>query len=77
MDTGGGIRKEDMGRIFDPFFTTKPEDKGTGLGLSVCYTIIQRHGGVIEVESELGKGASFIIDLPFFDDSIPEFLSPG
>ena len=76
-DTGPGIKNDDIGKLFDPFFTTKPEDKGTGLGLSVCYTIIQKHGGVIEVESELGKGASFIIDLPFFDDSIPEYLSPG
>lgn len=63
-DTGTGIKKEDLGRIFDPFFTTKPEDKGTGLGLSVCHAIIEKHGGTIEVESEIGKGTSFIIDLP-------------
>lgn len=63
-DTGTGIKEEDIGKLFDPFFTTKPEDKGTGLGLSVCYTIIEKHGGNLEVESEYGKGATFIIDLP-------------
>lgn len=63
-DTGTGIKQEDMGKLFDPFFTTKPEDKGTGLGLSVCYTIIEKHAGNFEVESEYGKGAKFIIDLP-------------
>jgi two-component system NtrC family sensor kinase len=63
-DTGTGIKKEDMVKLFDPFFTTKPEDQGTGLGLSVCYTIIEKHSGTIEVESTYGEGASFIIDLP-------------
>lgn len=63
-DTGTGIKKDDMVKLFDPFFTTKPEDKGTGLGLSVCYTIIEKHAGSIEVESEYGKGATFRIDLP-------------
>jgi len=53
-----------MEKLFDPFFTTKPEDKGTGLGLSVCFTIVEKHGGTIDVESEYGKGATFIIDLP-------------
>ncbi|NIQ00435.1 MAG: histidine kinase, partial [Nitrospinaceae bacterium] len=48
----------------DPFFTTKPEGKGTGLGLSVCYSIIEKHGGSLEVESEPGKGSTFIIELP-------------
>ena len=63
-DTGTGIKKEDMVKLFDPFFTTKPEDQGTGLGLSVCYTIIEKHSGTIEVESKYGEGATFIIDLP-------------
>jgi len=63
-DTGTGIKKEDMVKLFDPFFTTKPEDKGTGLGLSICYTIIEKHSGTIEVESEYGKGATFVIELP-------------
>lgn len=64
-DTGMGIKKEHLDKLFDPFFTTKPEDKGTGLGLSVCYTIIEKHSGSLEVESEYGQGATFIIDLPF------------
>ena len=63
-DTGVGIRKEDMEKIFEPFFTTKPEEKGTGLGLSVTYLIIEKHGGILEVESELGIGTAVIIDLP-------------
>lgn len=63
-DTGTGIKKEDMVKLFDPFFTTKPEDQGTGLGLSVCYTIVEKHSGTIEVDSKHGEGATFIIDLP-------------
>jgi len=63
-DTGVGIRKEDMEKIFEPFFTTKPEEKGTGLGLSVSYSILEKHGGILEVESELGIGTAVIIDLP-------------
>ena len=61
-DTGGGIAPEDLERIFDPFYTTKAD--GTGLGLSVCYRIVQRHGGEMEVESELGVGTTLIIRLP-------------
>ncbi len=64
LDTGLGIRKEDMEKIFEPFFTTKPEEKGTGLGLSVSYSIIEKHCGRLEVESELGLGTTVIIDLP-------------
>jgi two-component system, NtrC family, sensor kinase len=63
-DTGTGIRAEDMEKIFEPFFTTKPEEKGTGLGLSVSYSIIEKHGGRLEVESQLGVGTDIIIDLP-------------
>ena len=62
-DTGTGIRKEDMEKIFEPFFTTKPEEKGTGLGLSVSYSIIEKHGGRLEVASEFGVGTAVIIDL--------------
>ncbi|MBC8285991.1 MAG: hypothetical protein H8E42_00805 [Nitrospinae bacterium] len=63
-DTGSGIRKEDIEKIFEPFFTTKPEEKGTGLGLSVSYAIIEKHGGSLEVESEVSLGTTVIIDLP-------------
>ncbi|MGQ9857747.1 MAG: sensor histidine kinase [Thermodesulfobacteriota bacterium] len=63
-DTGPGIPKEMLDRIFDPFFTTKGTGEGTGLGLSVSYSIVEKLGGRIAVESEEGKGASFIIHLP-------------
>lgn len=63
-DSGCGIKKEDLDKIFDPFFTTKPVGKGTGLGLSVTYGNIQQHGGTIKVESEEGKGTTFIVRLP-------------
>jgi two-component system NtrC family sensor kinase len=63
-DTGTGIKSEHMDRIFEPFFTTKPVGKGTGLGLSVSYGIIHVHGGVIDVESAEGKGATFTVTFP-------------
>ncbi len=63
-DNGPGIRPENLTRIFDPFFTTKAVGKGTGLGLSLSYGIIQEHGGRIRVESRLGQGATFLIELP-------------
>jgi two-component system NtrC family sensor kinase len=63
-DTGKGIPPENLGRIFEPFFTTKPVGKGTGLGLSLSYGIVQKHGGHIEVSSEVGKGTVFRIVLP-------------
>jgi two-component system NtrC family sensor kinase len=62
-DTGTGINKENLPHVFDPFFSTKGT-KGTGLGLSVSYGIIRQHHGDIAVESEEGKGTSFIIELP-------------
>jgi two-component system NtrC family sensor kinase len=63
-DTGAGIAPENMARIFDPFFTTKPVGKGTGLGLSLCYGIVERHGGRIEVRSVVGEGTTFRVRLP-------------
>jgi PAS domain S-box-containing protein len=63
-DNGSGISAENCKRIFDPFFTTKPIGQGTGLGLSLSYSIVQKHRGRIEVESELGRGTSFRIWLP-------------
>ena len=63
-DDGPGISKESMSRLFSPFFTTKEVGQGTGLGLSICHGIITEHGGRIYAESELGKGATFIIELP-------------
>lgn len=64
QDTGQGIKPENLIRIFDPFFTTKPVGKGTGLGLSLSYGIVKKHGGRIEVKSEIGKGSSFRVILP-------------
>lgn len=63
-DTGPGIPKEMLPHIFDPFFTTKAPGEGTGLGLSVSYSIVEKLGGRITVESEEGKGATFTIRLP-------------
>jgi signal transduction histidine kinase len=63
-DTGSGIPEDDLQRIFDPFFTTKGVGKGTGLGLSVSHGTIEAHGGIIEVESMVGKGSEFRIYLP-------------
>jgi two-component system NtrC family sensor kinase len=65
QDSGKGIAEDDRSRIFDPFFTTK--EKGTGLGLALVYGIVSKHKGTIDVESELGKGATFFINLPVLD----------
>ena len=63
-DTGSGIEPGNLKKIFDPFFTTKPLGKGTGLGLSLSYSIIHKHHGRIEVQSEVGKGTTFCVWLP-------------
>jgi signal transduction histidine kinase len=64
QDSGIGIPKENLSRIFDPFFTTKPAGEGTGLGLSVSFGIVSRHGGRIDVTSQVGKGSTFTVLLP-------------
>ena len=63
-DDGPGISEDVQSRIFDPFFTTKPVGVGTGLGLSLSHGIIERHDGRLSVVSELGKGTTFVIELP-------------
>ena len=72
-DTGQGINPEIIGRIFDPFFTTKSRDKGTGMGLAVIYGIVQECGGMIRVESEPGRGATFRVYFPRIDTSAEIF----
>ncbi len=64
IDNGQGIAPENLERIYDPFFTTKAARKGTGLGLSVTYGIVREHGGTIEVDSHLGAGSRFHVELP-------------
>ncbi len=64
MDTGSGIPEEHLQKIYDPFFTTKEMGRGTGLGLSVTYGIVQEHSGKIMVDSKLGQGTRFVVELP-------------
>jgi signal transduction histidine kinase len=70
-DSGKGIPGHNLRRIFDPFYTTKPVGKGTGLGLSLSYSIVERHAGTIDVQSEVGKGATFTINLPIARQKTP------
>ena len=63
-DNGVGIAPQVRGRIFEPFFTTKPVGIGTGLGLAICHGIVTGFGGTLDVESELGKGSVFRVELP-------------
>lgn len=63
-DTGYGIEEDDLDHLFEPFFTTKERNKGTGLGLAQVYGIVSQHRGNIRVESEIGKGATFIVTFP-------------
>jgi len=63
-DTGPGIARQHLDRIWDPFFTTKPPGRGTGLGLSITQRAVERHGGAIDVQTEIGKGTRFIVELP-------------
>jgi two-component system NtrC family sensor kinase len=64
IDNGTGMPEEAKKKLYDPFFTTKEVGEGTGLGMSIVYKIIDKHGGRIEVKSEIGKGTEFILFLP-------------
>ena len=68
VDTGVGMDEETLAKATDPFFTTKPVGSGTGLGLSTSFAIVERHGGRILVESEVGRGTTFEIWLPIGDN---------
>ena len=72
VDDGPGISEAELNNIFDPFYTTKPVGKGTGLGLSICFGIINKMGGEIDVQSNINKGSSFIIRIPFRKEIIKE-----
>ena len=74
-DTGVGIPSEVLAHIFEPFYTTKPVGQGTGLGLAQVYGIIKQHDGYIDVQSQLGRGASFNIYLPA--QEAPQPVIPG
>ena len=63
-DNAGGIPEAIRLKIFDPFFTTKGKEQGTGLGLSVSHGIAAEHGGELWVETELGQGSTFHLELP-------------
>jgi signal transduction histidine kinase len=63
-DTGTGIPEDIRERVFEPFFTTKEVGKGTGLGLPICQRIVERLGGTLTIESEVGRGTTVLVDLP-------------
>lgn len=63
-DTGEGIPEKNIPKLFDPFFTTKPVGKGSGLGLSICYGIVQKMGGEIQIDSHLNVGTTFHVFIP-------------
>jgi len=64
QDTVSGIPEANVARLFEPLFTTKGPGAGTGLGLVICKSIVESHGGHIEVESHVGKGSTFRVVLP-------------
>ncbi|HEX7329752.1 MAG TPA: ATP-binding protein, partial [Casimicrobiaceae bacterium] len=79
-DTGCGIRPGNLSRIFEPFFTTRPAGQGAGLGLSIASSIVRKHGGRIDVASDVGHGSRFTVWLPLRCAEVaamPEALAPA
>jgi two-component system, NtrC family, sensor kinase len=70
-DTGSGIPPEQLSRIYDPFFTTKAIGRGTGLGLSITYGIVREHDGQMRVDSAVGQGTRFTVELPLVEAVVP------
>lgn len=68
-DQGVGIARQDMAKIFDPFYTTKGGEASSGLGLAMVLAIARQHGGVVELDSELGKGSEFRVYLPVYESA--------
>jgi two-component system sensor histidine kinase PhcS len=64
VDNGPGIPAEHLSRVFEPFFTTREVGQGLGLGLAICYSVVQRHGGLLSAESVPGQWTRFTFDLP-------------
>jgi two-component system NtrC family sensor kinase len=69
QDSGSGIDPKLRDRIFEPFFTTKAIGVGTGLGLSIAYSIVQKHGGTLEVEDAPGGGTRMVLQIPLAGDA--------
>jgi two-component system NtrC family sensor kinase len=68
QDTGCGIDAKLRERVFEPFFTTKPVGRGTGLGLSIAYSVVQKHGGRLDVEDAPGGGTRMVMQVPLQSD---------
>jgi signal transduction histidine kinase len=78
IDQGVGIEPGIIGRVFEPFFTTRQvgEGHGTGLGLAISHAIVAAHSGTLSVESEVGKGSTFRVDLPAAPANEPPTPNP-